>query len=127
MTYVILVIDDEQPIRESLELLLSIKGYRVATACDGREGLEAIESVRPQLVITDIVMPGTDGIEAIVEIKARDPAVKVIAMSGGGSIDGRDCLAVAGELGVDACIDKPFRAEVLLEAIERCRAEAVCG
>ncbi|MBO9499043.1 MAG: response regulator [Novosphingobium sp.] len=114
----ILVIDDEAPIRHSLELLLELKGFDVRTAADGHEGLRAIEEARPDLVITDVIMPGS-GIDTLASIKADQPDLKVIVMSGGGRIEGRDVLQVASEVGADTCMRKPFAAEELFAELTR--------
>lgn len=124
MALSILVIDDEEPIRQSLRLMLRLKGYAVATAADGAAGLEALAEGGHDLVITDMLMPGGAGLEMIRDIRARDPAVRIIAMSGGAESSGRSVLELAAELGADAAIGKPFRAAELLALVRRCLGEA---
>lgn len=120
MQHAILIIDDEEAVRSSIELLLTIHGYRVHTAADGERGVEALARHSPDVVLTDIVMPGSEGIEAIMRIKQQAPAVKVIAMSGGARINGQDFLAVARRVGADECLEKPFEADELMAALARC-------
>lgn len=127
MPHQILIIDDEEAVRESLELLLTLNGHQVTTAPDGKLGIEALERDRPGLVMTDIIMPGSEGIETILAIKAAAPDVRLIAMSGGARINGRDFLELAAEVGADACLDKPFTPDELFATIERCMAGALPG
>lgn len=120
MPHSILVIDDEEPIRQSLRLMLRMKGYAVDTADDGIAGLEALAGGSHVLVITDMRMPGPLGLEIVRQIRARSPEVRIIAMSGGGEAEGRSYLDLAVELGADASIGKPFRASELMELVRRC-------
>lgn len=115
----ILVVDDEEAIRISLSLLLTVKGYTVATASDTGTAVEIIQASRPYVVITDMIMPGRHGLDAIQAIRNVDPEVKIIAMSGGGRMAGQDMLALASEIGADACLEKPFVTEDLLELLAR--------
>ena len=82
-TALVLVVDDEPQIVDFLSLLLEDEGYRVRQAYNGRDALKAIDEEPPHLVITDVMMPVTNGIELLREIDAsdRDPAPKVILMS----------------------------------------------
>jgi len=78
----ILVVDDEITIRNGLKEFLSLKGYEVYTASDGRSGIAKVKEVRPHIVLLDIMMPGMGGIEVLKEIKKVDPAVGVIIVTG---------------------------------------------
>ncbi|MBF0094519.1 MAG: response regulator [Alphaproteobacteria bacterium] len=115
----VLIVDDEKGIRDLLRKVLEKLGYRVVTAADGNEGLAVFRLERPELVITDIIMPNREGIEAITVMKRENPGVKVLAISGGGRAHAMDLLAVAPSAGADATLEKPFRASDLLEWIER--------
>lgn len=114
---VILVIDDDQPVRQSMEIVLQMYGFDVLTASDGDEGLRAYREHVPAAVITDIMMPGTDGIETIREIRREFPDAKIIAMSGGGRVGNTDFVALALKLGADCGIHKPFDIEKPIELL----------
>ncbi|MGH7123490.1 MAG: response regulator [Stellaceae bacterium] len=102
----ILLIDDDEAVRESLALLLRTHGYEVMTAPDGRRGLDEFRRLAPSVVITDILMPEEDGIGAIREMRRLKPDAKIVAISGGGKVDKADYLTVAEQLGADAAIEK---------------------
>src|SRR5271154_3501930 len=114
---VILVIDDDQPVRQSMEIVLQTYGFDVLTARDGEEGLRAFREHMPAAVITDIMMPGRDGIETIREIRREFPDAKIIAMSGGGRVGNTDFVALALKLGADCGIHKPFDIEKPVELL----------
>jgi len=83
----LLLVDDEDDIREILSIYLTDLGYAVDTAADGVEALEAYRRERPPLVITDIKMPGIDGIDLLREIKQMDSDTEVIMITGHGDLD----------------------------------------
>ncbi len=113
----VLVVDDEKGLRDVLRRVLEGKGYRVVEAADGNQALAACRRERPDLVISDIIMPDRDGIEAIVAMKAEWPATKVLAISGGGRAHAMDLLALAPRAGADDTLDKPFRQSELLRRV----------
>jgi DNA-binding NtrC family response regulator len=115
----IVVIDDEENIRFFVSEALTSSGYDVACASDGNKGLEIIDKFKPDIVITDILMPNKEGIETIPEIKQRHPEIKIIAMSGGGRIKGENYLKLAERLGTDATILKPFKIHNLLDIVAK--------
>ncbi len=114
----ILVIDDEKPTLTMFRLMLNAYGYTVLTAENGREGLEVFERERPPLVLTDIKMPGMDGIEVLKRIKEIDPRTEVIVITGHGDME----LAIKA-LNLDATdfINKPIQRNILEQALERAR------
>jgi DNA-binding response OmpR family regulator len=118
----ILVIDDEPAIRSILSRLLSDQGYQVTTAEDGVRGWALFLEQKPDLVITDIIMPEREGVETIRKIRREYPHAKIIAISGGGRLVNYDVLAVARKFGADEVIHKPFDARGLLEAVVRVAA-----
>jgi CheY-like chemotaxis protein len=115
----ILVIEDEPSLRQVFVRMLSGDGHAVNEACDGREALRFLKSQRPDLILTDIVMPNGDGIEVIAANRQLPHPAKLIAMSGAGGL-GPDYLKVALELGADYALKKPFRTTELRAAIAAC-------
>jgi two-component system nitrogen regulation response regulator NtrX len=84
----ILIVDDEDGIRRSLAGILSDEGFDTTSARDGEEALAAVErDGEPDLVLLDIAMPGRDGVEILVELRQRWPAVPVVMMSGHGTVE----------------------------------------
>jgi PAS domain S-box-containing protein len=112
----VLLVDDDEAIREVLSLSIADLGYEVAAAADGREALEQCKTFGPSIVLTDIKMPGMDGIELLSRIKAMNPDIEVIMISGHGDME----LAIAS-LKLDALdfITKPIRDELLVAALSR--------
>jgi len=114
----ILVIDDEAMIRDMISAILTDAGYQVIVAANGAEGLEALESQAVDLIMTDILMPEKEGIETILEVRKTRPGMKIMAISGGGRVHNFDPLSIAGKIGADATLAKPFEPEQLLAAVE---------
>ena len=119
----ILIIDDEASIRKPLQALLERAGHEVVAAPDGSEGIRLWRQHPGDLVITDIHMPGKDGIETIIELKDIAPKARILAMSGGDMNPGVDVLGDARMLGAIRTISKPFLLEEMLEAVEAALAE----
>jgi len=121
----ILVIDDEESVRKAICRVLHARGHDVAEASDGRKGLALFEKNPADVVITDIVMPEMDGLQAIREFRKIARKVKIIAISGDERFVSQDYLAFAQKLGADLTIRKPFRNRKLLDAVNHlCRADA---
>jgi DNA-binding NtrC family response regulator len=114
----ILVVDDEESIRDLLAQILRKLGHQVVTAIDGREASAAISGNKFDLVITDLLMPERDGLELIAELRQRFPKIRVVAMTGGGHIPREHYLFVAKNLGAHSLLEKPFDQEGLIEAIK---------
>lgn len=95
----IIIIDDDDQIREMLMEMLVREGYEVLPASNGKEGIRLYRERQTDLIITDIVMPEKDGLETIMELRKDFPEVKVIAMSGGGRNGPESYLQVAKRLG----------------------------
>lgn len=115
----ILVIDDEPTALDLLRRILEMKGYEVAVAKNGQEGVELFEQHPCDLVITDMVMPIKDGLQTILDLRVEAPGLPVIAISGGGTISKERYLAVAGYLDRVITIAKPFAIEQIIEAVEK--------
>ena len=113
----ILVVDDQKELRKVVRRVLTESGYEVAEAEDGEAALAAFRASPPALVITDIIMPGKEGIEVIATMKRERPEVKVLAISGGGRTHVMDFLAIARKAGADAALEKPFRKSDLLARV----------
>jgi serine/threonine-protein kinase PpkA len=112
----ILVVDDEEAIRKNIERLLNLEGYEVATAPNGQHGLVIARSMLPDIVITDINMPGMDGfamLDAIRHHPELDRCIVIMLTAA----DERDSMRRGMRLGADDYLTKPFRREELLDAI----------
>jgi two-component system, chemotaxis family, chemotaxis protein CheY len=120
----ILVIDDDPLVRSTVARILRHRGYEAILAEDGHKGLKLFQSEAPDLVITDIIMPDREGIETIREMRAVRADVKIIAISGGGRLGNLDLLAMAGKLGADEIVAKPFDAAELVAPVTRCLGAA---
>jgi len=116
-TQTILVIDDEENIRELVRAILENAGYEVLDAADGNLGIEIFQANQVDLIITDLIMPGKEGIETISELKKEQPDLKIIAISG--AVDSSTYLHLAGSLGADETLGKPFKVNELIETVER--------
>jgi CheY-like chemotaxis protein len=128
MTERILVVDDEQAVRDTLAALLRKEGYRVVVAEGGHAAVSAIEAFMFDFVIVDIFMPGLNGLETIKIFRADAPDVRIIAMSGYASGSGfmdPDFFRTAMDYGATCCLRKPFTREQLLDAIAFSRASLV--
>jgi len=119
----ILIIDDEQIVLEVLCKILQLEGYEVVTAASGDEGIELFGQKSFDLVITDMVMPGKDGLQTILALRQEDPGLAVVAMSGGGTISKERYLAVAGYLDGIVTITKPFSLESITKAVAELLSE----
>lgn len=113
----ILLVDDDDLLRKMLRLTLARMGHVVIEARDGNEALQHCRAELPDLVITDVIMPGKEGLETIGELRRVHPAVKVIAMSGGGRVMADDYLKIAKLMGAASTLAKPFSAESLAAEI----------
>jgi DNA-binding response OmpR family regulator len=112
----ILVIDDDHDICRLIKDALSRNGYEVTVANDGHEGLSKFYAGRFDTVLTDLVMPGKEGIETIRELRHRAPDLRILAMSGD-TATGGGYLRMAQALGANATLAKPFAMQSLLDAI----------
>ena len=120
----ILVVDDEDIVRRTIQSWLEREGFEVVSAKDGRDALAAVSGSEIDVVVIDIFMPGMGGLEAITALHQRVPTVPIIAISGYmfGDSTGEepDFLAMAAEIGVAYCLQKPFRPRHLVAALEAC-------
>jgi CheY-like chemotaxis protein len=118
----VLVIDDDEEHRTLVREILSRAGHQIAEAAGGAQGLRLFGQVRPDLVLTDISMPGLDGHDVISALRVADAAVPIIAISGGGAVEKDELLIRAAELGAVEVITKPFDYTQLVGAVGRALA-----
>lgn len=113
----ILIVDDEQDVRELIQEILENARYQTLTASNGTEALKIYAEEHPDLMITDLLMPEKDGIETIIELKRIDPNAKIIAISGDGMFNPIFLLHIAKKLGAEAAILKPINRDELLSTV----------
>jgi CheY-like chemotaxis protein len=129
----ILIIDDEEDVRDAIRLILERAGHDVTIAPNSFAGLALLEQQPMDIVMTDIVMPGQNGVETIRQLRQDFPRMKIIAISGGGNlgpagyqpgaIKTAAYLAAAKSAGADLACTKPFDRQELLNAIEQASGE----
>jgi CheY-like chemotaxis protein len=116
----ILVIDDDRSVRHATQLLLECEGFEVVVAESGRSGLAAARSGSFAVAIVDIYMPEMDGLQTITALRAIDPSLRIVAVSGAlasAPSDTPDFLNVTTKLGGIKTLHKPFRPSDLLQCI----------
>jgi CheY-like chemotaxis protein len=113
----ILIIEDDVALRHVMHAQLERNGHQIAEAGDGRKGLAAYQETVFDLVMTDIIMPGMEGLETVLALKKFSPHVKIIAMSAGGKGNADDYLELAKRFGAHRTLRKPFTSEELLAAV----------
>jgi DNA-binding response OmpR family regulator len=128
----VIVIDDEEDIRIALEEAFTRAGFEVEVASNGNDGMNLLREHGADLVITDIIMPGIDGVETAHNIRREFPTTKIIVMSGGGNaaplgyeptaITTTAYLASAAAIGADLTLTKPFDREELIKAAKELTA-----
>ena len=113
----VLIVDDNGPVRETIAGLLEENGFATLEAENGEVALRIIESERPEVVITDIVMPVMDGVSMISEMSENFPDTKLIAISGANPSNGIDFLDTAQKLGASRVLAKPFKPREIVDAV----------
>ena len=114
----ILLVEDDDCLRESLRDRLTISGYPVTCAANGTEAIKATDTQSFDLVATDIFMPQKGGLAVIMHVRSHLMPCKVLAFSGGGNLlKADDYLETAKEMRVDATLKKPFTCDEFLTAI----------
>ncbi|OGV49542.1 MAG: hypothetical protein A2X49_08210 [Lentisphaerae bacterium GWF2_52_8] len=115
----IIIADDDDSVRFVVFQMLKRAGHTIRSARDGDEALKLLSEKQPEIMLTDISMPGKTGDELISLVRAQYPAVKLVAVSGESSsmIEGEQ----AWRSKVDAIVEKPFQKETLLAAIGKCQ------
>jgi DNA-binding response OmpR family regulator len=113
-----LLVDDDESFRPMIADALERFGFDVVSAVNGREALARFHQRRPDLVLTDLIMPDKEGLETIRELQHLAPDMPVIAMSGGGRTNPHGYLQMASQLGASQVLAKPFSFQELLDAIK---------
>lgn len=114
----ILLVDDDEQVREILRKRLLKSGFEVLEAMDAEAALDLFRNSPVDAVITDLVMPGKGGQALIKELRAQDPDVRIVAISGALDQDVPALLAEADRLGALRTLPKPFTSEQLLDSID---------
>lgn len=122
----IVIADDDPIVREIAREMLASTAHAAILAEDGNEVIRLLERLRIDLLVTDMLMPNMDGVELIMAVRDRYPAVKVLAISSGGSVGASYMLKVARTLGADATLQKPLRLEGFLETVEALLGATPC-
>ena len=112
----ILVIDDEEGIRNLLDTLLRRKGYDVVLAASGPTGLELFRRERPDVVVLDLKMPGMDGLTVLQQVHSLNPKQPVIVLTGAGTPEREQQVRA---LGVTEFVEKEFSLHRLGDALKR--------
>lgn len=123
----ILIIDDEKDVRFVLREVLERAGHEATIAGNAAEGLEKLAASGADLVITDVIMPGMDGVTAVERIRENHPDMPIIVISGGGNVAPMEYepgaistsayLASATNAGANLTLTKPFERQELLDAV----------
>jgi CheY-like chemotaxis protein len=113
----VLLVDDEPGVRFAVSEVLCDRGYRVVSASSGPEALAALDGV--DVVVTDLSMPGMDGLELVAQIAARAPALPVIVLTAHGS---DNLVRIASSRGACGCLSKPFDIDEIARVVERALA-----
>lgn len=113
----ILLVDDDDLSRGTIHQMLERAGHAVTSTASGSDALRLFASARPALVITDLIMPDTDGLELIQELRKMEPGLKILAISGGGRVNANEYLSVARKFGAAGVLAKPFSNQELKDAI----------
>ncbi len=121
----VLVIDDDEETRTLVKRMLVGEGHQIEEAPDGAEGLRLFGQGPPDVVLTDINMPGLDGHDVIAAIRVLHPDIPIIAISGGGATDKDELLLKAAALGAVEIITKPFEFRQLVGAVQRALSRAL--
>jgi len=114
----ILLVEDDRDLREVLKISLSRRGFTVLEAENGRDAIIRFKPAITDMVVTDLIMPDEDGLKVIMKFREKKPAIKIIAISGGGKAGPGSYLNLAKALGADAIFSKPFSLNDLISKVE---------
>lgn len=116
---IILIIEDDEQHREFLCELLQVTEFNAMSAKNGKEGVVLYQHLKPDLVLTDIVMPEMDGFEVVKTILSFNKNTPLIAMSGYSEVSNSSYLNMISMLGADAVLTKPINSHKLIETIHK--------
>ena len=114
----VLIVEDDNELREMLKVALLRRKYTVIEAANGKEAIAHFKPNLTDLVVTDLIMPEEDGLKVIMKLKETKPSMRIIAISGGGKAGPGSYLNLAKALGADAIFPKPFSTNDLIVKIE---------
>lgn len=117
----VLVVDDDPLILRIVSTILDLEEFDVATAEDAAQALQVLAEARPDILVTDVMMPGMDGFELCRQVKDEHPSLPVILLT---AREDDDSLRQGKEAGSDAYLTKPFSPLELIDAIESLLAKA---
>jgi CheY-like chemotaxis protein len=109
----ILIMDDDASVRTALKNLLKQEGHDVTEAENAAEGAKIYSTSAPDLIITDLLMPERDGVEALLELRSQYPNIKTIVISG----DAKEFLPIVEDLGAGRTLSKPFKNKDVIAAV----------
>lgn len=115
----IILVDDDASFANGLKILLEKNGFATDVAASGEEGLQGFISKEYDLMITDIRMPGSDGLKLITEVRKRSQSIRILAMSAGGYVPAEDYLRISKLFGANAVLNKPFTFDQLLQEVQK--------
>lgn len=121
----VLVIDDDPALCQVVSKTLDRAGYETQMVHDGLKAIRMIEKIPVDIVVTDLFMPGTDGLEVIAMLRKVAPSTNIVVMSGYDSNGEIDYLKAAKIFGATSIIRKPFRQVELLDAVAACAPEKI--
>lgn len=114
----LLLVEDDDLVRDMLTQVLKRASHQVLCASNGEEATELLKTEKPDIMVTDIIMPKKSGITLISEVKNRHPNMEIIAISGGGRLDPTGYLDLSETLGASVSFEKPIDNNALLMAID---------
>ncbi len=114
----ILLVEDDELVRDMLTQVLQRASHEVIVAANGEEATDRLKNDKPDIMVTDIIMPKKSGITLISEVKNRHPDMEIIAISGGGRLDPTGYLDLSETLGASVSFEKPIDNTALLMAID---------
>lgn len=119
----ILIVEDEPAVLKLLSRASEEAGHEVVTATNGKDGITKFTIGKFDVIVTDIIMSGGDGIKFIEEMLELSPDTKILAISGGGSAVEFDYLGAAAKYGAITTLSKPFELDAFYSALARCLGE----